>query len=280
MIKAISYWSLPGGLEGTLPVAEALKAVRAAGFAGVELCIAETGVLTPATDEATCRAYAEQARAAGLVFRTLASGMSWGVPPTHPDPDVRRRAIALHRDALQRAAWLGCATMLFVPGAVVIPWEPAYAPVRYDRAVAWAREAVAELGETAARLGVTLGVENVWNGLFYSPLELADFIDSFDNPAVGVYFDVGNPMNHQQWPPHWIELLGSRICAVHVKDFQLAKGTLAGFCDLLEGDVPFAEVMAALRGIGYAGTLVAEMMPPDPTLLERTSRAMDRILKL
>jgi len=39
-------------------------------------------------------------------------------------------------------------------------------------------------------------------------------------------------------------------------------------------------VMAALRAIGYEGPLTAEMMPPDPTLLDRTSRAMDRIMSL
>ena len=155
-----------------------------------------------------------------------------------------------------------------------------YPPVRYDRALAWAREAVAELGEVAAEVGVDLAVENVWNGLFYSPVEFVDFLDGIGNPSVGAYFDVGNVLNHQQWPPHWIELLGPRLRRVHIKDFKLAVGNLSGFCDLLEGDVPFAPTMAALRGIGYGGTLTAEMGPPDSTLLARTSRAMDTILAM
>ena len=104
--------------------------------------------------------------------------------------------------------------------------------------------------------------------------------DSFNNPAVGIYFDIGNMLAHQQWPPHWIEILGKRICAIHVKDFKLAVGTLEGFCDLLDGDVPFAEVMAALRAIGYDRTLVAEMMPPDPTILERTITALNKIVNM
>jgi len=277
MIKAISYWSMSGGLEGSCPIEAAMTAAQGAGFNGIELCIAETGVLTPSTDEVTCRAYAALATRHGLEMLTLASGMSWGASPTHPDAAVRRKAIALHRDALQRAAWLGCQTMLFVPGAVMIPWDPNYKPVRYDQAVAWAHEAVAELGEMATHVGVDLAVENVWNGLFYSPLELAQFVDSFHNPRIGVYFDVGNVMNHQQWPPHWIEILGPRIRAIHLKDFKMATGTLAGFCDLLAGDVPFQLVMKALQSIGYRKTLVAEMMPHDSTLLDRTSKAMDKI---
>jgi len=280
MIKAISYWSMPGGVEGAYPVEAAMLDAQSAGFRGIELCIAQGGVLTPATDEATCRGYAAQAVRHGLALETLASGMSWSCSPTHPDAVVRRTSIELHRAALQRAAWLGCRAMLFVPGAVMLPWDASCAPVRYDHAVGWAREAVAELGEEAFRLGVDLAVENVWNGLFYSPLELMDFVDSFRNPRVGVYLDVGNLLNHQQWPPHWIEILGSRIRAIHVKDFKKDVGTLAGFCDLLAGDVPFPAVMAALRALDYRSTLVAEMMPYDPSLLVRTSQALDRILAM
>src|SRR5208282_3217735 len=121
---------------------------------------------------------------------------------------------------------------------------------------------------------------NVWNGMFYSPLEFRDFVGSLHSPAVGVYFDVGNVLGYHQHPPHWIEILGPLIQRVHFKDFQKSVGTLAGFCDLGEGDVPWAQTIKALRGIGYDRTVVAEMIPWNPGLLERTSGAMDRILAL
>ena len=144
----------------------------------------------------------------------------------------------------------------------------------------WAREAINEVGEYAASLKIELAVENVWNGMFYSPVELASFVDSFNNPFLGVYFDIGNVMNHQQWPPHWIELLGKRIKRVHVKDFKLSVGTLEGFCDLLDGDVPWKETMAALRSIGYDGTMTAEMLPPQADTLAKASKALDKILAM
>jgi L-ribulose-5-phosphate 3-epimerase len=280
VLKCISYWSVAGGLEGTRPVEEAMGEAAAAGFEGIELAVGESGVLTPSTDEPTCRKYREAARARGLSLPTVASGMSWGCSPTHPDVAVRRRSIDLHRGALQRAAWLGAKSFLFVPGAVKILWDPSYKPVEYGKAAAWAREAVRELAGTAERVGVDLCVENVWNGLFYSPIEFAQLIDSVKSPRVGAYFDVGNVLGYHQHPPHWIHALGKRIRAVHVKDFKCAVGNLSGFCDLLEGDVPWGETMAALRAIGYDGTLVAEMMPPAPGLLDRTRKAMDRILAL
>ncbi len=167
-----------------------------------------------------------------------------------------------------------------VPGAVAIPWEPSHKPVRYDRAMQWCTQAIMRLAETAEHVGVDLCIENVWNGMFYSPLELAQFIDSIGSSRVGVYFDVGNLMGLHQWPPHWIDILGKRIRRVHIKDFRKSVGTVAGFCELLEGDVPWKPTMAALRSIKYDKTIVAEMLPPSPGLLERTSKAMDRILAM
>jgi hexulose-6-phosphate isomerase len=170
--------------------------------------------------------------------------------------------------------------MLMVPGAVKIPWEPKYGPVKYEPAVTWAKDAATQLSSVAEKVGVDLCLENVWNGLFYSPLEFTSFIDSFASPRVGAYFDVGNVLGYHQHPPHWIEMLGKRIRRVHLKDFKNSVGNITGFCDLLAGDVPWKETMTALRSIGYDKTLVAEMMPPDPTLLKRTREAMGKIIKM
>ncbi len=114
--------------------------------------------------------------------------------------------------------------------------------------------------------------------MFYSPLEFAAFIDRAGSARVGAYFDCGNVLGYHQHPQHWIRILGSRIKRVHVKDFKRSVGSLEGFCDLLEGDVPFPEVMAALQGIGYDRTLVAEVGPPRTDLLAVTSRALRGII--
>jgi len=280
MIKAISYWSMDGGLAGTCRIVDAMRWAKDAGFAGIELAIAETGVLTPSTDQATCATYRRVAGEHGLALETLASGMSWGCSPTHPDAEVRRRSIQLHRDALQRAAWLGCRSMLFVPGAILIPWDSSYPAVPYEQAVQWARQATTELAKTAEDAGVELCIENVWNGLFYSPLEFRDFVDSIGSKSVGIYFDAANVLGYHQHPQHWIPILGKRIRRVHVKDFKRQVGSLAGFCELLEGDMPWRETLQALRAIGYDRTIVAEMIPPAEGLLQRTSKAMDTILAM
>jgi hexulose-6-phosphate isomerase len=280
MKLCISYWSIAGGLENTRPIDEAMKEAKSAGFEGIELAIGTEGVLHTKSDQATCESYRKLADKHGLAMETVAAGLSWGCSPTDVNPETRKRSIQLHADALQRAAWLGAKSMLMVPGAVTIPWEPKYGPVKYDQAALGAKDAAKQLAPVAEKVGVELCLENVWNGMFYSPLEFASFVDSIGSRSVGAYFDVGNVLGYHQHPPHWIEILGPRIRRVHIKDFKKEVGNLSGFCDLLAGDVPWKETMAALRAIGYDKTIVAEMMPPDATLLQRTKTAMDKIVKM
>jgi hexulose-6-phosphate isomerase len=278
MIKGISAWSLPGGLENTLTVPDALAQAEAAGFKAIELCIGESGVLSPDTSDAELAAMKSQIEASPVVVESLAAGFSWGANPVDDDPAVRQRGQDLHRAGIEVAGKLGLGDYLLVPGVVKSPISSSI--VRYDHAMERAREFVASLAPVAEAAGVRICVENVWNGFFYSPLELLDFVNSFGSDAVGIYFDVGNVLGYHQHPPHWIELLGEKIYRVHIKDFKESVGSLDGFCDLLEGDVPWAESMAALRAVGYDKTVIAEMVPPWEGVIPRTSAAMDQILQM
>lgn len=280
MISAINYWSFEQGLSNEHSINKAAQQAAAAGFDAIELAIGETGVLSVASSQVDCRRIRSAVEAAGIRLESIGSGMTWGCSPSHPDPAVRRRAVELHEAALQRVAWLGCSSLLFIPGAVSIPWDASYPFVPYEDAYHWAQAATRTLTKTAERLKVELCIENVWNGMFYSPLEYRDFIDSFGSSYVGAYFDVGNCMGQHQYPPHWIELLGPRIKRVHVKDFKRAVGNLDGFCDLTEGDQPWAETMAALRAVGYDRTLTAEMIPFAPGRIEKTSLALRKIIEM
>jgi hexulose-6-phosphate isomerase len=123
-----------------------------------------------------------------------------------------------------------------------------------------------------------MGIENVWNKFLLSPLEMRDFIDSFHTRAVGSYFDAGNVLL-TGYPEHWIKILGRRIVRVHVKDFKKSVGTAEGFVDLLEGDVDFEAVKAALAEVDYDGYVTAEMLPYQPGRPEKTAAAMKKIFK-
>ena len=279
MIKTISYWSFQGGLEATRPIKSAMQEAKDKGFEGIELCLALTGELTPKTTRRQCEQILKDADAIGISVASLATGVYWDVSLTDDSAAVRRRARAITEAYLEKAAWLRVDAVLVVPGAVDVFFKPD-APVVPYRAV-WERsqEQLKALARKAEQLKVVMAVENVWNRFLLSPVEMAYFVDSIGSDYVACYFDVGNVLPFG-YPQDWIRTLGSRVKRIHMKDFKRAVGNFNGFCDLTEGDVPWAEVMKALKGIGYKGPVTAEMMPYRPTLLDLTSTAMDWILSL
>ncbi len=273
-----SYWMFEGGLEATLPVADAITQANGLGFDAIELCVASSGALTHNTSQAECKAIVAKARELGIEIASVASGESWGCSPTDDDPNVRARIVEFTQKALQVARWLGTDAYLFVPGAVDVFFLENSPVVPYDVCYERATAAVQQILPTAEKLGVTLGIENVWNKFLLSPLEMRGFIDSFRSDSVGSYLDVGNILL-TGYPEHWISILGKRITRVHVKDFKKSVGTAAGFVDMLEGDVDFEAVKAALAKIGYDGYVTAEMLPFQPGRPEKTAAAMKKIFK-
>ena len=277
MIKGISYLSFENGLANTQSIESALAQTKTYGFDALELAISTEGVLKTSTTKAECEIIRQKIDDSGIFVDSLASGMSWGISPTSEDEATRNKSISLHKDALQVASNLGCKALLFVPGVVKSPISSEI--VRYDKALDRIRDAINQLLPIAEDLDVDLCMENVWNGFFYSPIELRDFVDSFESNKLGVYLDVGNLIGYQQHPPHWIELLNSRIKRVQIKDFQENfdwTGSFS-FCDIGAGDVPWKETIEALKSINYQNTIIAEMLPWDETILSRTSAAMDQL---
>ena len=277
MIKGISYLSFENGLSNNESIDSALIQTQSNGFEALELSVSNEGVINTNLSESECSTIRQKIDDSGVFVDSIATGMSWGISPTSDDAEVRKNSIKLHQDAIRVASHLDCKALLFVPGVVKSPISPEI--VRYDRALDRLREAINQMLPIAEELDVDLCMENVWNGFFYSPIELRDFVDSFESDKLGVYLDIGNLIGYQQYPPHWIELLNSRIKRVQIKDFQENfdwTGSFS-FCDLGAGDVPWKETVSALKSIQYKSTIIAEMLPWDETILSRTSVAMDQI---
>jgi len=273
-----SYWIFEGGLDGALPIYEAMEQAAQLGFDAIELGIASQGVLTHLTTQSECEAICAEAKKNGLEISGVDSGENWGSSPTSSDVKVRETILDFTQKALQITQWLGTDAYLFVPGAVDVFFLPDAEVVPYDVCYERATSAISQLLPIAEKLGVTIAIENVWNKFLLSPLEMRDFIDMFKSVRVGAYFDVGNVML-TGYPDQWIRILGSRIKRVHIKDFKLAIGTVEGFVDLLDGDVNFEAIKIALAEINYDGYVTAEMIPYVPGRPEKTAAAMKNIFK-
>lgn len=234
----------------------------AAGFAAIE---------PPSTDDI---AVLEELKSLyskyNIVCPSVMTSGAWNSPATSPDPEVRAKSAEYYKIAIRTAAFLGCDTILVVPGVVneQIPYE-----------MAWenAHKTIESIIPYAAEQGVYLAIENVWNKFLLSSREMAEFIDSFNSEWVKAYFDVGNILLYG-FPQHWIKALGSRIKKVHIKGFKRANETLY-WTSLLEGDVKWQEVMNSLKEIGYDGWLTAEL-GSDSRGMKGMADDMDYILSL
>lgn len=277
MKKGINYWAFPPHGDGKpLTGIEVLDRVKKLGYDAFEFTVDPVGAVTPETTEKEAKELRKAAEKRGILLDTLAAGLAWSVSPTSADPSVRARAVQNAKKQLQIASWLGCSTILYLPGMVSACFVPDFDPQPYNLVDKWATESLQAILPIAEALGVKIGVENVWNRFLLSPTEMAAFIDSFDSQYVGSYFDVGNVMLYGH-PEHWIKILGKRIFAVHMKDFRVDVGNLNGFVDLLAGDVPFAKVMKALKKIGYDGIYTVEYVPPTLGAAEKGIAAMKLI---
>jgi hexulose-6-phosphate isomerase len=273
--KGISIWAFP-----EQPLAKSFKQAKSAGFEGVEVALAETGEInlqSTQTDMEQIRALAVQNN---LSLYSVATGLYWTYSMTSDDPDVRKKAENIVKKQLDAALWLGCDTILVIPG-MVAGLEPGGEVVPYQTVYNRAAEAINRLAAYAQERGVIIGLENVWNKFLLSPLEYRDFIGKANSPFVKAYFDVGNVVR-DGYPEHWIDILGDRIAKVHFKDYKRDIGTLDGFVDLLTGDVNYPAVLKALSQTGYNGWVTAEVFPPvgieHDAWLNEVSWAMDKIL--
>jgi len=279
MKKSINIWSFPGDL----PLAEKMRIAKDAGFAGIELEMADEGPVSLTSTEADLRSVADMAASAGLAISSLATGLFWGNCGTSDNAATRAKAKEIAEKMISAAPLLGTDAILLIPGAVEVFFMPDSEVIPYDVAYDRALELVKSLVPSAEKHGVHIGIENVWNKMFMSPLELAGFIDAAGSPWVGSYFDVGNVVKFG-YPEQWVRILGKRIKRVHFKDYRIDAGFPQGFVDLLAGDVNWPEVMKAFREVGYDGWVAPEMIPPykhcATQIIYNSSAAVDAILGL
>jgi len=207
----------------------------------------------------------------GMPVHNVNHKTHWRDRLSDADPAVRARSLQELRDTLAYAADLGGSSMLLVVGKVTDDDTENHEQVRTRSS-----EAIRAALPDASRLGVRILCENVKNGFCSTAEPWRDYIDAFNNPWLGAFFDIGN---HDRFggAPHWIRTLGPRIAKLDVKDHDHSKQRN---CNLFDGDVDWPEVRKALKEIGYVGWATAEVRGGDQKRLTEVASRMDRALGL
>jgi hexulose-6-phosphate isomerase len=255
--KAVEFSMLPSAM----PVADRFRLARDSGFEAIEC------PTTP--DPSKAEEILAASRNVNLPIHSVMNAEHWSSPLSSADPAVVEKSLEGMRTSLHNAKLWGADTVLLVP-AVVNP-ETSYAQ-------AWERSQreIRKLIPLAQELKVIIGIEEVWNKFLLSPLEFARYVDEFRSPWIRAYFDIGN-VAIQAYPQDWIRTLGKRIVKLHVKDFSFKK-RLAEFTPLLEGEIDWKAVHAALVEIGYQGTATVELAGGDATYLKEVNARFEKIL--
>jgi sugar phosphate isomerase/epimerase len=172
---------------------------------------------------------------------------------TSPSAAVRAEAIDFVRAMLHEAAALNTPVIV---GSMQGRWS---SEVPHDRAVGDLAEALVTLGDEAAAVGVTLLYEplNRYETNLFTTLEAtAAFVGTLRQPAVKILADLFHMSIEERDIAAGLRAAGPQVGHVHFAD---SNRRAAGY-----GHTDFAPIAAALRDIGYAGTLSAEVLPwPD-----------------
>ncbi len=256
--KAIKY----AMIRDKVPLLEKFKQSQRAGFDGISL-------MHPADIDLEEALHARDKT--GLPIHNVNQGTHWKVRLSDPDPTVRAQALEDTRACIRFAHACGADSILLVIGKVTDPEKENHDQV-WERSSAQIRKAI----PLAARLGVRILCENVGNGFCEDAALWAKYLDEFNSPWVGSFFDIGN--NHRfDGSPHWIRTLGMRIVKLDVKDNipSLPKNV-----PLFEGEIDWAAVRREIAALSFTGWATAEVKGGDEARLTEVAANMDKALGL
>jgi len=203
----------------------------------------------------------------------------------HAEEDGRRKAIEDVKRLIRVTAAYGASAVLLVPCRVggtmpkpsqfKIDFDPETLKVKavvagdnapfaayieaQNQATELSCRAIEELIPVAAREGVIIALENVWNNLWVLPDFAAAFVRSFDNAWVKAYFDLGNNIRYAP-TEQWLRTLGKSIVKLHIKDFKIdrEKKNDGDFVPIGKGSIDWKSVRKVIDEVGYNGWVTIE----------------------
>ncbi len=287
-------------IDSNDPTDEVCESWKKAGFDGMELTRWDAPI-----DQA--RKNRQIAEKHDLRIHSLMRG--WA-SFNNKDESIARKTIEETKQALRVAGVYGAGAVLLVPCRVDFdekqmpkPWEfdidfdPKTLKVKtvaagdnapyadYIRAQNEATEAtikaVEELIPCAAREGVMIALENVWNNLWCTPEYAAALVKHFDNPWVKAYFDLGNHTKYSN-PRYWIEAFGHTLVKLHIKGFKVTEfhgkkgGGVGDWCATDQSSTDWKEMRRLLDQVNYNGWLTVEEGNYSP---EKYNEILDAFIK-
>ena len=256
--KAVKYGMIGGGA----PIAEKFALIKELGFEGVEF-------------DSPSGINREEAVAArdktGINIHGVVDSIHWQVRLSDPDPAVRQKGLEGLQTAIRDCQFYGGATVLLVPGKVTDKEHENFDQV-WERSAAEIKKAIPQADDA----GVQIAIEVVWNKFITKPEQLVEYVDQFQTPTVGAYFDTSNMIKYGVPSADWIRALGKRMLKFDLKGYSKTKEWVG----IGEGDEDWPEILKALDEVGYHGWATAEVGGGGRDVLADVAARMNRVLGL
>jgi sugar phosphate isomerase/epimerase len=240
---------------------EALRGIKRAGFAGVEILADVPHAYPDQIDAALTKSVATELSSLGLAVSNINCNCSFGywkdAPPEpyfepsliSPNPKHRADRTRLILKTLAFARDIGAANISITSGRCLGGMPPAAAAKQFA-------ESIKPILDEADRVGVNVGIE-CEPGLYLEYVaELREWIDRLKHPRFGANLDIGHSQVIGESIPQVVKMLGDRIWNLHVEDIPGRKHyhMIPG-----EGTLDWAALEGALVGIGYQRYLTVEL---------------------
>ena len=187
------------------------------------------------------------------------------------DAAVRAKGLAALRTAIDDAKFYGADTVLLVPGKVSNKETE-----NYEQCYARSQEEIRKVLPQAADANTKIAIEVVWNDFITKPEQLVEYVDAFQSPSVGAYFDCSNMLKYGVPAATWIRTLGKRMLKFDFKGYSHKKKWVA----IGDGDEDWPEVLKALDEIGYHGWATSEVSGGGEAELREIAQRMNHVLGL
>jgi fructoselysine 3-epimerase len=243
------------------PLADALRGIRKAGFAGVEILADEPHAYPPKIDAALTDSVRRALDETGLAVSNVNCNCSFGywkdAPPEpyfepsliSPDPQHRADRTAMILKTLDFARAIGARNISITSGRCIGGMPP-------DKAARQFAESIKPVLDHAERAGVDVGIE-CEPGLFLEYVaELREWIDRLGHPRFGANLDIGHSVVIGERIDEAVETLAGRIWNLHVEDLPGRKHyhMIPG-----EGTLDWATLKRSLEKVKYDRFVTVEL---------------------
>jgi protein FrlC len=242
-------------------LADALRGIKAAGFAGVEVLADAPHAYPDTIDEDLTTSVRRELERLNLAVSNVNANCSFGywrhAPPEpyfepsliSPDPQYRADRTRLILKTLQFAKDIGARNISLTSGRMLGGMPP-------DRAAKQFAESIHPILDRADALGIDIGIE-CEPGLYLEYVaELREWIDRLGHPRFGANLDVGHSQVIGESIPEAVKLLDGRIWNLHVEDIPGRKHyhMIPG-----EGTLDWAGLRSALEGVKFDRFMTVEL---------------------